>query len=118
MLFPPDGLSNSAAFMPKTEVMNESGRKMIVTIVKSMMERPWMTLSSARSKESFASMMEACCCLRVRRSRSWNLLGNLQVLIHGKEFKENEVPGQKHWSNAPLNFEVPFSVAECYYTPA
>lgn len=70
MLFPPVGVSNSEAFMPKTEVMNESGRKMMVTIVKSMMERPWITLSSARLRASFASIMEACCCLRLRRSRS------------------------------------------------
>ena len=56
--------------MPKTEVVNESGRKMMVTIVKIMMERPWITLSSARLRASFASIMEACCCLRLRRSRS------------------------------------------------
>jgi hypothetical protein len=51
---------------------------MMVTIVKSMMERPWITLSSARSRASFASIMEACCCLRLRRSRSFGLLAYLE----------------------------------------
>lgn len=53
--------------MPNTEVMNERGKKMMVTIVKSMIERPWITLSSARFRASLASIMLACCCLRLRR---------------------------------------------------
>lgn len=48
MLAPPSGVENSAAFMPNTELMNERGRKMMVTTVKSMMDLPWLTLSSAR----------------------------------------------------------------------
>lgn len=40
MLFPPSGEENSMAFMPNTEVMNERGKKMMVTIVKSIIERP------------------------------------------------------------------------------
>jgi hypothetical protein len=37
MVFPPSGEESSVAFIPKTEVMNERGRNVMVTIVKSMM---------------------------------------------------------------------------------
>jgi hypothetical protein len=47
MLLPPVGVENSLAFIPNTEVMKDNGRKMMVTIVKSIIERPWITASSA-----------------------------------------------------------------------
>lgn len=45
--------------------MDNSGwlTKQIVTTVKAIMERPCLTLSSARILAAFASRILACCCL-------------------------------------------------------
>lgn len=75
MLLPlPSGPENSLAFMPNTELMKDRGRKMIVIIVNSMIERPWVTPSSARLSAYLASMILACCCLRSSKDLSYDCL--------------------------------------------
>lgn len=66
----PFASARSFVFIPNTELINDNGRKIIVTIVNNMMDLPWVTLSSARFSAYLASMILACCCLRLRRSLS------------------------------------------------
>src|SRR4051812_35943844 len=62
---------NSIEFMPKKPTQKDKGRKMIVTMVKIMMDWPCLRVSWACLTASRASITEACCCLRVRMSLSW-----------------------------------------------
>lgn len=41
---PPEAPESSEAFIPKTLDMKDRGKKMIVTTVNNMMERPWAML--------------------------------------------------------------------------
>lgn len=57
----------SELFIPKRLVKKLSGRKRIVTTVKSMTLRPWEFAWTARSSAKRASIILACCCLSARR---------------------------------------------------
>lgn len=73
-MMPPSWPDSSLAFIPNRLDMKDSGRKMMVMMVNIMMARPCVTLSSARARAAFASMMLACCCLRSRRYFNYGVL--------------------------------------------
>ena len=84
---PPDGPENSRAFIPKRDDMKDKGKKIIVMIVNIMIALPCVTLSSARASAALASMMLACCCLRLRRSFSYGgisecCINHYKVVLH------------------------------------
>jgi hypothetical protein len=60
VMIPPEGPESSEAFMPNTLDMKDNGKKMIVTTVNNMMERPCARAASASTRL-------ACCCLSPRR---------------------------------------------------
>lgn len=65
ILSSPSFVWKSITFIPNTLLMNERGRKILVMMVKSMIERPCVTDSSARFSAYLASTIEVCCCLRL-----------------------------------------------------